>query len=238
MRAFRVPRGAQNRLALGAAMGTALLLAGLTLAPMASGRIIWVCVKQVGGSVHVVSAGSKCKKGEVKFSWGAAGPKGPAGDRGNNGVAGTSGLRGVTGATGVQGPAGPPGPAGPTGPSGAGSGVTGATGPQGTTGPTGPTGQTGPTGTTGASGLLQVLNTKGEGTQGHVVQGEAPGAGNPKTVTLNVAAAFSSASSYTCYGSDLTEAKSTPTFSYTSGKEFAASTPTAGDTVRFACIGT
>jgi hypothetical protein len=232
MRAFRVPRGAQNRLALGAAVGTALLLAGFALAPMASGRIIWVCVKQVGGSVHVVSAGSKCRNGEVKFSWGAAGPRGPAGERGNNGAGGTSGLRGVTGATGVQGPAGPAGPAGPTGPAGAGTGVTGATGPQGPTGPTGPAGQTGPTGPTG---LLQVLNTKGEGTQGHVVQGEATGGSK---VTLSGTAAFSKATTYTCYGSDLTETKSTPTFSYTSGTEFAANTPTAGDTVRFACIGT
>jgi hypothetical protein len=83
-----------------------------------------------------------------------------------------------------------------------------------------------------------VLDTTGVETQGHVVQGEATGASNPKTVTLSGAAAFSSVSSYTCYGSDLTETKSTPTFNYTSGKEFAANTPTAGDTVRFACIGT
>src|SRR6516165_7797104 len=66
MRVFRLPRGAKNRVALGAALGTAVLLAGFALAPMASGRIIWVCVKQVGGSVHVVSAGTKCKTGEVR----------------------------------------------------------------------------------------------------------------------------------------------------------------------------
>jgi hypothetical protein len=83
-----------------------------------------------------------------------------------------------------------------------------------------------------------VLDTTGAETPGHVVQGEATGASNPKTVTLSGPAAFSSVSSYTCYGSDLTEPKSAPTFSYTSGKEFAANTTTAGDTVRFACIGT
>ena len=246
MRVFRLPRGAKNRVALGAALGTAVLLAGFALAPMASGRIIWVCVKQVGGSVHVVSAGTKCKSGEVKFSWGAAGPRGPAGERGKNGGGGASGLRGVTGATGVQGPAGPAGPAGPGGPAGAGAGVTGAqgstgpTGSQGVTGamgPTGPAGATGATGPTGPSGL-EVLDTTGVETHGHIVQGEAAGATNPKTVTLGGAAAFSSKSSYTCYGSDLTETKSTPTFSYTSGKEFAANTPTAGDAVRFVCIGT
>src|SRR5215472_17837115 len=107
MRTFRLPRGAKNCVALGAALGTAVLLAGLALAPMASARIIWVCVKQVGGSVHVVSAGTKCKRGEVKFSWGAAGPRGPAGERGSNGAGGTTGLRGLTGSTGPQGPAGP-----------------------------------------------------------------------------------------------------------------------------------
>src|SRR6516164_2542635 len=134
MRVFKVPRGARNRLALGAAVATALLLAGFALAPMASGRIIWVCVKQVGGSVHVVSAGTKCKTGEVKFSWGAAGARGPAGERGKTGGGGAAGLRRGTGAKGVQGPAGPAGPAGPGGPAGAGAGVTGA---QGFTGPTG-----------------------------------------------------------------------------------------------------
>jgi hypothetical protein len=215
MRVFTVPRGARSRLALTAAMGMALLLAGLALAPIASGRIIWVCVKQVGGTVHVVSAGTKCKKGEVKYSWGAAGPRGPAGERGNNGAGGTSGLRGVTGATGPQGPAGPTGPAGTTGPAGA----TGATGP------------------TGASGLVQVLDTTGAPTQGHVVQGVATGP-NPKTVTLSGPAVFTSGTSYTCYGSDVTKAEPAPTFSYTSGTAFAADTTTAGDEVRFVCIGT
>src|SRR6516165_11448955 len=109
MRVFMVPRGARSRLALTAAMGMALLLAGLALAPIASGRIIWVCVKQVGGTVHVVSAGTKCKKGEVKFSWGAAGPRGPAGERGNNGTGGTTGVRGATGPAGSIGPTGPQG---------------------------------------------------------------------------------------------------------------------------------
>jgi hypothetical protein len=81
-----------------------------------------------------------------------------------------------------------------------------------------------------------VLDTTGAvETQGHVIQGEATGASK---VTLSGAAAFTSKSSYTCYGSDLTETKTTPTFSYTSEKEFAVSTPTATDTVRFACIGT
>jgi hypothetical protein len=190
-------------------MGTALLLVGFALAPMASGRIIWVCVKQVGGSVHAVSAGSKCKKGEVKYSWGVAGPRGPAGERGNNGAGGTSGPRGLTGATGPQGPAGPTGPAGATG----------------ATGPTGPSG-------------LKVLDTTGVETQGHVVHGEVTGASSPKPVTLSRPAAFSSVSSYTCYGSDVTpgHTETTPTFSYTSGEQFAANA--GGDTVRFVCIGT
>ena len=217
MRVFMVPRGARNRLALGGTMVTALLLAGFALAPMASGRIIWVCVKQVGGSVHVVSAGTKCKTGEVKFSWGAAGPRGPAGPAGPGGPAGAG--AGVTGAQGFTGPTGS-------------QGVTGAMGP---TGPAGATGATGPTGPSG----LKVLDTAGVvETQGHVVQGEATGASNPKTVTLGGAAAFSSKSSYTCYGSDVTagHTETTPTFSYTSGEQFAVNA--GGDTVRFVCIGT
>jgi hypothetical protein len=56
-------------------------------------------------------------------------------------------------------------------------------------------------------------------------------------VTLSGGAAFSSASSYTCYGSDLTTPTASVTFIYTSGTAFEAVAP-GTDNVRFVCIGT
>jgi hypothetical protein len=144
----------------------ALLLALLAGAPRAEARIIWACVKQVGGAVHIVGAQTRCKHSEVKLSWtgakgergatGPAGPNGAAGLRGVSGGVGASGEPGATGATGPQGPAGgveAQGPTGPIGPAGA-KGVTGATGPQGATGATGVTGAQGATGATGAGAVM------------------------------------------------------------------------------------
>jgi hypothetical protein len=144
----------------------ALLLALLAGAPRAEARIIWACVKQVGGAVHIVGAQTRCKHSEVKLSWtgakgergatGPAGPNGAAGLRGVSGGVGASGEPGATGATGPQGPAGgveARGPTGPAGPPGA-QGVTGATGPQGATGATGVTGAQGATGATGSGAVM------------------------------------------------------------------------------------
>ncbi len=111
----------------------ALLLDALAVAPAAQAGIIYACAKQVGGSVHIVTAGTKCKRGEVKLRWaGATGPIGPAGPAGRAGADGANGSPGATGATGAQGEPGTPGAG-----SGA-QGVTGATGPVGETGATDP----------------------------------------------------------------------------------------------------
>jgi hypothetical protein len=87
------------------------------------------------------------------------------------------------------------------------------------------TGATGPTG-------VNVLNTAGTNSMlGHVVQGTGRG------TILSGGAAYSSASSYTCYGSDLTNPAGVVTFNYISGTTFEAVAP-GSDEVRFVCIGT
>jgi Collagen triple helix repeat (20 copies) len=111
-----------------AGVGALLFLALLGAPPRAEARIIWACVKQVGGAVHIVGATTQCKRREVKLSW--------TGAKGERGVTGAAGAKGVTGATGAQGVPGPTGA----------QGVTGATGPQGVTGATGSKGSTGPAG--------------------------------------------------------------------------------------------
>ena len=89
MRPFKPPLGveahaAMNLASVGIAAVGALLLAVLALAPQADGRIIWACVKSVGGSVHIVSAGTRCKGDEVKLKWaGATGPTGTTGGQGH-----------------------------------------------------------------------------------------------------------------------------------------------------------
>jgi hypothetical protein len=194
-----------------------LLVAVVAVAPKAEARIIWACVKRAGGSVHIVTVGTKCKRQEVKLIWSASGTKG------------AQGLQGVQGKLGPQGPVGPSGV----------RGVAGATGAAGTTGATGPTGVTGATGATGPSGPAQVLSITGTVTTGHIVQGT----GTVGTaVTLSGAAAFSSASSYTCYGSDLTTPAAVITFTYNSRDVEAFNTApvgggATGDSVRFVCTG-
>lgn len=138
---------------------SALPLAALAVAPEAHGSIIFACAKQLGGSVHIVTSGTRCKRGEVKLRW--VGATGPTGVRGEAGASGASGAQGVTGATGAEGAVGATGPAGP--PGGGGSGEGGATGPQGVTGATGATGATGPTGPTGAGGTSILARTRSAG---------------------------------------------------------------------------
>jgi len=129
---------------LGAAAALLLLIL-LAAPPKAEARIIWACVKQVDGSVHIVGAGTHCKKGEVKLAWtGATGEKGATGATGPAGANGAKGAQGVTGAAGANGASGT-NATGVIGATGA-QGVTGATGAQGATGATGATGSTGPTG--------------------------------------------------------------------------------------------
>ena len=65
----------------------ALLLCALAGAPKANAGIIFACAKQLGGSVHIVTAGTKCKRGEVKLRWaGATGPTGTTGLTGPQGA--------------------------------------------------------------------------------------------------------------------------------------------------------
>jgi hypothetical protein len=132
------------------------LLAAFALAPRANGDIIFACAKQVGGSVHIVTSGTKCKRGEVKLKW--VGATGPTGSAGQAGARGPGGAQGVTGATGAQGTAGPTGSAGSD--SSAGNGATGAQGVTGATGTTGATGATGPVGATGSAGTSVVARVR------------------------------------------------------------------------------
>jgi len=147
----------------GLAAAAALLFASFTVAPDAHGEIISACAKQIGGSVHIVTSGTKCKRGEVKLRW--VGATGPAGSTGQAGANGADGAAGVTGATGPQGAPGEAGPAGLPGAASGGSGATGAQGVTGATGPAGPTGATGPTGpaggATGATGPSGATGTAG-----------------------------------------------------------------------------
>jgi hypothetical protein len=114
-----------------------------------------------------------------------------------------------------------------------------AQGPPGPTGPTGPTGPRGATGVTGPAGSGAVLSTTGTFTPGHIVQGTGIVG---TAVTLSFGAGFSTASSYTCYDSDLTVNTAVITFNYISGTEFNTAVANdggaTGDSVRFVCIGT
>lgn len=154
-------------------------------------------------------------------------------------------LRGATGAVGPQGPqgtpgtpGGPPGPQGPMGP----TGLTGATGPAGPAGPAGPKGATGAQGPAGTSGGPVGYTQTGATITGfHGVSVTATAVNTAIKVTG--AAVFASATSYVCYGSDVT-AKHTGAlvmFTYTSGSQFQYALSggkfAGNDTVQIVCQG-
>jgi hypothetical protein len=59
--------------------------------------VIYACVNNGSGTIHVIGATDSCAANEIKLSWNTQGPPGPIGPQG------------PAGPTGPQGPAGPPG---------------------------------------------------------------------------------------------------------------------------------
>jgi Collagen triple helix repeat (20 copies) len=206
----------------------------------------------------------KLTKRAIKALRGKTGPMGPQGLQGTPGTpGGAQGPRGATGATGPQGPkgdtgaTGPQGPKGDTGAAGANgadgatgsqgpkgaTGATGAAGAAGAAGPQGPKGATGATGATGAAGSIAAYTQTGTTVSGwHVVTitGKASGT----SIKLTAPAAFTSATSYACFGSDVTakHTGATVTFTYTSGSQLqyalgGFSRYAANDTVDIVCQG-
>ena len=127
---------------------------------------------------------------------------------------------------GPQGPQGSQGPQGPQGPQGA-KGATGATGATGPAGPSGGTVAYTPSGST-ISGWHAVS-----------VTAKATNTG----IKLTAPASFASATSYVCFGSDVTPKHTGAfvTFTYSSGSQFqyalSGSKSAAGDTVEIVCQG-
>jgi hypothetical protein len=109
----------------GALFSAAILLLALCVAcgsasakPRASSaavHTVQACAVKAGkhrGSLRLVSAGKRCKRGERRIVWNVLGPQGTAGTPGN---AGTEGAAGPKGKAGAEGQAGSPGQAGPPG---------------------------------------------------------------------------------------------------------------------------
>jgi len=172
---------------------------------------------------------------------GATGPAGPAGPQGATGQRGLTGATGPAGVTGPAGPDGAAGPAGPTGPAGA-TGPAGPTGAAGAKGATGATGATGAQGPAGPSGSTVGYTQTGTAITGfHAVYITAKAAGT--AVKLSGAGSFVSATSYVCFGSDITAKHqgAVVTFTYSSGTQFlyalSGSRSASTDSVEIVCQG-
>lgn len=82
---------------------------------------VQACVVKAGkhrGSLRLVSAGKRCKRGERRIVWsvlGPPGPQGPAGTTGSPGEKGSQGNAGAEGTAGAEGKAGAEGQAGSPG---------------------------------------------------------------------------------------------------------------------------
>jgi hypothetical protein len=171
-------------------------------------------------------------------------PGGPQGPKGDTGATGPQGPKGDTGSTGPQGPKGDTGAAGPQGPKGdigpkGSKGDTGAAGPQGPKGDTGSTGAPGPAGPTGGT---TAYTTSGSLISGwHAINLTANAAN--ANINLTGHASFASATSYVCFGSDMTAGHTGAhvTFTYISGSQFKyaldGAKSAAGNMVEIVCEG-
>lgn len=83
---------------------------------------VQACAVKAGkhrGSLRLISAGKKCKRGERRIVWSVLGPPGPQGGVGTTGSQGEKGSQGTAGAEGVAGPEGKAGAEGQAGTPGA-----------------------------------------------------------------------------------------------------------------------
>jgi hypothetical protein len=123
----------------------------------AAAHTVQACAVKAGkhrGSLRLISAGKKCKRGERRIVWNVLGPPGPLG------TAGSPGEKGSQGNTGIQGAAGPEGKDGAEGQAGS----PGQAGPQGAPGAPGAPGVQGPPGAPGIVdlSLKELVETQGE----------------------------------------------------------------------------
>ncbi len=90
-------------------------------ASSASPHTVQACAVKVGkhrGSLRLISAGKRCKRGERRIVWSVLGPPGPQGAAGSPGEKGSQGNVGAGGTAGPEGKAGAEGQAGSPGPPG------------------------------------------------------------------------------------------------------------------------
>jgi len=79
---------------------------------------VQACAVKVGkhrGSLRLISAGKRCKRGERRIVWSVLGPPGPQGGVGTTGSQGEKGTAGAEGVAGPEGKAGAEGQAGTPG---------------------------------------------------------------------------------------------------------------------------
>ncbi len=131
----------------GMPLGAAILLLALCVACPASAKprassasvhVVQACALEAGkhrGSLRLIAAGKRCKRGERRIVWSVLGPPGPQG----TGAAGSPGEKGSQGNVGAEGAAGPEGKAGADGQ----AGVPGQPGTPGAPGLQGPPGAPG-----------------------------------------------------------------------------------------------
>jgi hypothetical protein len=65
--------------------------------------VIYACVNNSSGTIHIVSATTTCTSNEVALSWNTEGPPGATGAAGPVGLTGATGSSGAAGAPGILG---------------------------------------------------------------------------------------------------------------------------------------
>src|SRR3954454_1185349 len=95
--------------------GTAWAVTDRTAKGAKGTKTYYACVTKAFHTLNLTTKKAKCRPGQRKISFNAAGPRGLTGPAGKAGAAGAKGAAGHGGATGASGSAGAAGPAGAKG---------------------------------------------------------------------------------------------------------------------------
>jgi len=92
-----------RRTALQAMLAAMLVMVPVVVQAQPAPAVIYACVNNSSGTIHIVSATAACNANEMKLQWNIVGPPGPQGLKGDRGDPGPTNVFGLTVALGGEG---------------------------------------------------------------------------------------------------------------------------------------
>src|SRR5262245_33449910 len=73
-----------------------LLFAPIVVRAQTGPAVIYACVNNSSGTIHVIAPTATCSANEIRLQWNSAGPTGPQGPKGDPGPPGPTNVFGLT----------------------------------------------------------------------------------------------------------------------------------------------